>query len=764
MNGPIRVAILGNPNTGKSTLFNALTGLNVRTGNYPGVTVEKRIGKAIVGDQRLELIDLPGAYSLSPQARDELVAVEVVLGMLPGEAAPDVVLCIVSAENLERHLFLVSQALDLGLPVVLALNMWDSAQARGVQIDVEGLAQSLGVPVIPTAAHRRRGVSQVCEALIKTARQHAAPSPSPLPAPFYQATAQLEARLAQQHTPLPKFFIERAILDVDGPIELEYKRRVGDAEYGELLATRQQLHEQQLPVERIESRERYRWIREHCLKFVKKPETRPKTWTDSLDRWLTHRVFGFVVFLVVMFVVFQAIFRWSAPMMDALEAGQQFVAGQVEAVIPPGALQSMLVDSVVAGTGTILLFLPQIALLFLFIAILEDCGYLPRVAFMMDRLMSSIGLNGKSFIPLMSSFACAVPGVMAARVIENPRDRLVTILVAPLMSCSARLPVYLLLIGAFIPPTAVLGGTISLRGLVLFAMSSLGAIIAIPIAWTFRRTLLKGDQTPFILELPEYKLPSARVVLNRVYDRSKAFVVRAGTLILASSVLVWAAGYFPGDRSELIDLQTQLAEVKSPDIQATPVAQTTATDGAPTQNLGGFASADESAEAGEKSAAQEENQAELTAALNAESARLLEVSFLGRAGKLIEPVVKPLGWDWRIGVSAIASFPAREVVISTMGTIYSLGAEVDEEDESLIGSMHKSKWPDGTPVYSIPVALSIMVFFALCAQCASTLLVIRRETNSWRWPVVCFVYMTTLAYVGALITYQVGMLFQGSAN
>lgn len=756
MTGSIRVAILGNPNTGKSTLFNALTGLNVRTGNYPGVTVEKRIGKAIVGDQRLELVDLPGAYSLSPQARDELVAVEVVLGMLPGEPAPDVVLCIVSAENLERHLFLVSQALDLGLPVVLALNMWDSAQARGVKIDVDGLAASLGIPVIPTEAHRRRGVKQVCEALIQAAHQAAAPSPSPLPAPFYDAIQRLALRLEQNSTPLPRFFIERAILDVEGPIEQEYKRRVGDAEYKELISVREQLRDLQFPVERIESRERYRWIREHCLKFVEKPEIRPRTWTDRLDRWLTHRVFGFAVFLLVMFVVFQAIFHWSAPMMDALETLQQYAAGWVEATIPPGALQSMLVDSVVAGTGTILLFLPQIALLFLFIAILEDCGYLPRVAFMMDRLMSSIGLNGKSFIPLMSSFACAVPGVMAARVIENPRDRLVTILVAPLMSCSARLPVYLLLIGAFIPQTAVLGGTVSLRGLVLFAMSSLGAVIAIPIAWTFRRTLLKGDQTPFVLELPEYKLPSARVVLNRVYDRSKAFVVRAGTLILASSVLVWAAGYFPGDRSELIDLQSRLAQLSQDEVVVTEVAQT-ATD--TSQQTNDSSEGPQITTGAPTPVTAEIQQAELTAEINAESARLLEVSFLGRAGKLIEPLVKPLGWDWRIGVSAIASFPAREVVISTLGTIYSLGAEVDEADEGLIGSMHKSKWPDGTPVYNIPVALSIMVFFALCAQCASTLLIIRRETNSWRWPLVCFVYMTTLAYVGALITYQVGRLF-----
>jgi ferrous iron transport protein B len=384
----------------------------------------------------------------------------------------------------------------------------------------------------------------------------------------------------------------------------------------------------------------------------------------------------------------------------------------------PGILRSLIVDGIIAGVGGVLIFVPQIALLFLFLALLEDCGYMARAAFLVDRVMSFFGLSGKSFLPLMSSFACAVPGVMAARVIENPRDRLATIFVAPFMSCSARLPVYLLLITAFVPATHILGGWVSLSGLVLLAMYMVGVLVAIPTAWLLKRTLLRGEAAPLVLELPEYKWPDPRVVAVRVYDASKAFVIRAGTLIFSASILIWAAGYLPGDHARQHELQ------------------------------GLIESADE---------ASEPQVAIWTAELQSESGKLLENSLLGRLGHAIEPVVKPLGWDWRIGVGAIASFPAREVIIATLGTVYSLGGDVDEEDEGLIDALRSSTWPDGTPVYNVPVALSIMVFFALCAQCVSTLLVMKRETNSWRWPLFSFVYMTALAYIGALLTYQIGI-------
>jgi ferrous iron transport protein B len=449
--------------------------------------------------------------------------------------------------------------------------------------------------------------------------------------------------------------------------------------------------------------------------------------TDRIDAVLTHRAAGLLIFALLMFIVFQALYTWAEPLMGACEAAQGAAAEWVASIIPPGPLQSLLCDGIIAGVGGVLIFLPQIILLFLFIAILEDCGYMARAAYMMDRVMAPLGLSGKSFLPLMSSFACAVPGIMATRVIDNTRERMVTILIAPLMSCSARLPVYLLLIAAFIPATGYLGGLVSLQGLVLFAMSSLGLIVAIPVAWLLKRFVFTTGESTFLMELPDYKLPSLRVVLYRVYERAIAFVTRAGTLIFATTILVWAAGYFPADRSELQRVEAQIAAAEPPEIT-------------------------------EEFEPSPELQA-LYDQRNTINADLMRRSFLGRAGQAIEPIVRPLGWDWRIGVGVLASFPAREVIIATLGTIYSLGGDVDEESTGLQDALKQSRWPDGRLVYNVPVALSLMVFFALCAQCASTLMIIRRETNSWRWPVVCFAYMTALAYVAALIVYQVGMRF-----
>ncbi|MDF1744380.1 MAG: ferrous iron transporter B [Gimesia sp.] len=410
-----------------------------------------------------------------------------------------------------------------------------------------------------------------------------------------------------------------------------------------------------------------------------------------------------------------------------------------------------MVDGVIAGVGGVLIFLPQIVILYFFIAVLEDSGYMARAAFIMDRLMRSLGLSGKSFIPLMSSFACAVPGIMATRVIENRHERLTTILVAPLMSCSARWPVYTLFIAAFIPNIAYLSiansPIVTLQGIVLFGMSSIGALVAIPVAWILKRFFFQGDVAPFVMELPDYKWPSPRNVILRVYRRAKSFVVKAGTLIFTTSIIIWAAGYFPGDHSEQFQIQSRIESNE-------------ASLGQIEDQLASVTEGDQESlkELQNQQTLLTSEQADLYEKQNQVSSQLVETSFLGMSGHWIEPVVKPLGWDWKIGVGVIASFPAREVIISTLGTIYSLGG--DAEDESgLIGSIRAATWPDGRKVFNIPVAISIMVFFALCAQCAATLMVIQRETNSWFWPVVSFTYMTALAYVGAFISYQVGMFF-----
>jgi ferrous iron transport protein B len=699
-------------------------------GNYPGVTVEKKIGRVRFGETTVRLVDLPGTYSLAPRSPDEMVSVDVLLGRQPDVGRIDAVLCIVDASNIERNLFLVSQVLDLGLPTVLVLNMCDLARQRETEIDVAALSQKLGLPVLATEAHRRVGIEEVRRAITA-----AAGSPPPTRAPvfprlFYEESAELAREIRGNNgSAVPAYLIERMILDVGGHIEQSLLAK-GPANLGERLThARERLAQSGFRVPTGEAKVRYAAIRTLLDGVLKHPATRPATLSDRIDHFLTHRVTGLVVFAVVMFGLFQLIYTGARPFMDWIEAGQKLVRSAVATHMPPGAFQSLLCDGVIGGVGSVIMFLPQIVLLFLFIAILEDCGYMARAAFLMDRLMSRLGLSGKSFIPLMSSFACAIPGVMATRVIENRRDRMVTILIAPLMSCSARLPVYVLLTIAFIPADTYLGGWVSLRGLVLLAMSSVGALVAIPAAWLMKKTLFRSETPPFVMELPTYKIPSARVVLHRAYDRAKAFVTRAGTLIFATALVVWFAGYFPGDHRELNAVRAEI--------------QTREHSG----DHGG--QPDDPAQA--------DRLKQLAERQNTLGGRLIEQSFLGRLGHAIEPAVHPLGWDWRIGVGVLASFPAREVIIATLGTIYSLGNEVEENDQGLMDSLRKATRADGTKVYNVPVALSIMVFFALCAQCAGTLMTIKRETNSWIWPTFTFVYMTTLAYLGALITYQIGI-------
>lgn len=730
-----KVAVIGNPNTGKSTLFNALTGMQSRTGNFPGVTVEKKVGRLHIENHIVDLIDLPGTYSLSPRTPDEMVSVEVLLGRQPDVGEIDAVVCIVDASNLERNFYLVSQVLDLGLPTILVLNMWDVAQARQVSIDVEGLRQRLGLQIIVCEAHRRMGVHELRQAIIHSDSLITPERPKPFPEKFYSECKLLQKTLSALGShKLPFYIVERLLIDVGGHVEKQLADQHGELLTSSISGARTRLKESGCRVPIVEAKARYKWARETLEGFASAPNTRVSTRSDRIDRVLTHRFIGLGVFAAVMFLVFQAIYTWSGPLMDTIGSGQDVASNLISANVPPGPMRSLLADGVVAGVGGVLIFLPQIALLFFFIAVLEDCGYMARAAFVMDRLMTKLGLSGKSFVPLMSSFACAIPGVMATRVIENRCDRMVAILVAPLMSCSARLPVYILMTTAFVPPVMYAGGWVSLREIVLFVMYLVGIVVAIPVAWLLRKTFFKGETPPFVMELPPYKWPSLRIVLARVYDRSKAFVVRAGTLIFATTVLVWAAGYFPADHNELHELQSQIenteARIEQLDVQSDHVESKLAT-----AELAGLI----------------EHQNQLSSAL-------VETSFLGRMGHAIEPAVRPLGWDWKIGVGVIASFPAREVIIATLGTIYSLGGDIGEEDASLTEQLRAAKHADGTPVFNVAVACSIMVFFALCAQCAATLMVIRRETNSWRWPIFTFGYMTALAYVGALITYQVGML------
>jgi ferrous iron transport protein B len=723
----IRVALVGNPNTGKSTLFTALAGVRQRVGNYPGVTVEKKTGHLRHDGRRFELIDLPGTYSLAPRSPDEMVTVDVLLGRRDNLGPPDVVLCIVDASNLERNLFLVSQVLSLGLPTVVALNMVDLARDRQVEIDVEGLAERLGVPVVAVQANRRVGLERLTSALGASLNAVRGDRHNPFPEAFQRQTGELAEWLDEYSaTPLPHFLIERLLLDGDGYLVNELLNGAAIEGAARLQDARDSLAAAGLPTPAVEAMARYDWVVSVLDGVVRRPDGHKPTTSDRIDAVLTHKAWGTLIFLATMAVLFSSIFILAVPLMDFIDGAIGSLGGLVENLMPEGAVRSLVVDGVIGGVGAVVIFLPQILILFLFIAFLEDCGYMARAAFLMDRLMAGVGLSGKSFIPLLSSFACAVPGIMATRVIENRRDRLATILIAPLMSCSARLPVYVILIGAFVPAQHYVGGLLGLQGLVLLAMYSIGVVVAIAVAWLLKKTLLRGETPPFVLELPSYKMPSIRTVTYRMVERGWAFLARAGTVIFAVTIVIWALAYYP--RSE------ERVKVEIAALRAELAGDST--------ELSNFN--------------EPENLEYVSASLHQ------RYSFLGRAGQWIEPVVRPLGWDWRIGCAAIASFPAREVVMGVLGVIYQLGPEVDvgaEGDQNrLQEQLRSARWDDtGERVYNLPVALSIMVFFALCAQCAATLAVIRRETNSWRWPAFTFAYMTMLAYVGALVTYQIGI-------
>ncbi len=645
-----------------------------------------------------------------------MIAVDVLLGQAQGAPQLTTILAILDANNLQRNLYLLSQILELGAPVVVALNMADVARSRGLEIDVEALSEELGVPVIPTAADRGEGLAELKEALAQsidapaaTARVDTADAlRAPLEA-LEKVLAESEATLGRKVTRSEAF---RVLIDVEGEFEQRLVRQLGPTFVAKLASIRQQVADP-APLPALEARARYRWIETVVARTMRRPEKPRRTRTDRIDAVLTHRLFGTVGLVVVLGLVFQAIYSWSAPVMDLVDGLFGMLGSGVEATLDPGPLRSLLVDGVIGGVGGVVIFLPQIMVLVLFLAILEDCGYMARAAFLMDRLLVKLGLSGRSVIPLLSSFACAVPGIMAARTIESRRNRLATILVAPLMSCSARLPVYVLMIGAFVPAKGLFGGMLGLQGVVLLGAHLIGVFVAIPILLIFKKTIFKGPTPPFVMELPPYRMPTLRNVLTRLWEQSSAFVVRAGTIIFAVSIVIWALSYYPHPDSIGEHYDTLRAQATS---------------------------------------------AEEVQALDSEEAgAYLAHSVMGRMGHVCEPVFEPLGWDWRIGVAVVGSFAAREIVVATLGTIFNVGDDVDEESQGLRAVLDRATWPDGRPLFNLPVALSLIVFFALCCQCVSTLAIIKRETGSWGWTIFCFTYMTVLAYVAALLVYQGAM-------
>jgi ferrous iron transport protein B len=638
------VALAGNPNAGKTTLFNALTGMRQKVANYPGVTVERKEGFWQLNgkDSEALLIDLPGLYSLDAASLDEQIARDVLTGKIRNLPPPDVVVAVVDATNLERNLYLVTQLLEYDIPVVVALSMMDVAEKEALSIDTEKLSAMLGTPVIAVTAAQKLGIREIAKTVAASARKN------------------------------PKFNPKLA--------EIE-----------------------QISDENKKIFARYSFISDVVQETVDRKESVERNRSEKIDRVLTHKFWGLLILGLILLLVFQTIFSWASLPMNLLDKGFGELAQAVKDVLPPGILTDLLTDGVIAGVGGILVFLPQILLLFFFLSILEDTGYMTRAAFLLDRLMRGVGLHGKAFVPLLSSFACAIPGIMATRTIESPKDRIATIMIAPLMSCSARLPVYTLMIAAFFSGRTLFG-FISLGAVLMLSMYLLGIVVAIIMAFIFKRTILKSPPPPLVMELPSYRLPNIRTVLQNMFQNGWMFVKRAGTVILAISIILWALTAFPRiSASPETPIQTAAAELQSraPD---------------------------------------------------------LKDSYAGQLGKIIEPGIAPLGFDWKMGVALIASFAAREVLVSTLSILYNVDKDSEADSPSLIDAVRDAKKDDGTPAWSPLIALTMMVFFVLACQCMSTVAVVRRETNSWGWPVFMVVYMTALAYAASFVTYQGGKL------
>jgi ferrous iron transport protein B len=611
-----RIALVGNPNCGKTALFNALTGSRQKVANYPGVTVERKLGHFVtpVG-RRVQVVDLPGTYSLRARSPDEAITRDVVLGRQGDEDTPDALICVADATNLRQVLRLVLELKQVGRPLILAVNMFDIARHRGLEIDLDALSRALGIPVVASVAVRKGGTLELMRRIDALA--------DALPPP--RATAGWTEPSAD---------------------EIRDAHREAD----------------------------------RILKLVVRTTGRPAIWTARLDRVLLHPVAGIAILLVVLFLMFQAVFSWATPAMDLIKDGFTWLSTVVGDTLPPGMLRSLIADGIIAGVGSVLVFLPQIMILFLFIILLEDFGYMARAAFLMDRVMGGAGLHGRAFIPLLSSFACAIPGVMATRVIENRRDRLTTILVAPLMTCSARIPVYTLIISAFVPQATV-WGVVDLQGLVMFGLYATGIVSALAVALVIKRVFWRGAVEPFLLELPNYKLPDPKNVLMGVLQRGRIFMRRAGTIILAMMILIWF-----------------LASVPGAPIGATEPA--------------------------------------------------INYSIAGRIGHAIAPLLEPVGFNWQIAIALIPGLAAREVAVAALGTVYAVSAADTEGLRSTLASTLAAQW-------SLPTACALLAWYIFAPQCAATLGVVRRETNSLRWPAFLFAYMLALAYAAAFATFHV---------
>ncbi len=707
----LTIALAGNPNSGKTTVFNALTGAHQHVGNYPGVTVEKKEGTLKYRDYEINVVDLPGTYSLTAYSIDEIVARNFVV-----EEKPDVIIDIVDASNLERNLYLATQFMELGVPLVIALNMSDLAERQGLKIDRDNLSALLGTPIVFTVATKRKGINELLDEAIRLVEGKVKLRRTTV---SYGKEVQEEIRKIEETLIKDKRLIEKypsrwlavKLLENDS----EVTKRIKESPYFDEISAAVERSVAHLKgifgdePENIIAEGRYGFISGVCSETVRRTYEIHHTISDRIDKVLINRILGLPIFLGLMWLVFKFTFKASEPLVGWVEALQEWLGNLLEGILPEGsAIQSLVVDGIVGGVGSVLTFVPIIFLLFLAMSVLEDSGYMARAAFVMDRLMHKIGLHGRSFIPMLLGFGCNLPAIMATRTIEDRRDRLVTILVNPFMSCGARLPVYTLFIGAFFAER--------MAGTILFSLYILGILVAILMAKIFRKYLFKGPAAPFVMELPPYRLPTLKGLLIHMWERGSVYLKKAGTIIFAGCVLVWFLSNFPWNPKYSKDYEVLIKQT----------------------------------EGNEEVVSQLENE---------RAFEKLEKSYAGRLGRTIAPIFKPLGFnDWKISVGLFGGFIAKEIVVGTLGTLHSIG-EADEESETLRQALQNEKRSDGSKLYNPLVAFSLMVFVLLYIPCVASIAVIKRETNSWKWPIFAAFYTTAVAWIVAFIVYQGGRFF-----
>ena len=701
MSQELKVALVGNPNSGKSTLFNILTGLSQKIGNFPGVTVEKKEGLTNLPDGRVaRIIDLPGTYSFYPKSRDERIVMDA-LADKTNPVHPHLIVFVADASNLKRNLLLFSQVADLRIPIIIALNMMDLASNAGIAIAVDELALKLGVQIVPISARKGVGIEQ-----LKTAISHSSSIPTQFSSIDVTSLAPDLVHAIRRDLNIPYPYVALQLAHQHEQLSFlsaEQSTRIDE------IKNEFSFHSQQLQA--TETIGRYNFINDVLFDTVKlNSDPAKETMSNRIDNILTHRVFGFIIFFAILFLIFQSIFAWSEYPMSLIEGLFIWMTNIDHQHLPPGAFSDLMIDGVLAGLSGVLIFIPQIAILFAFISILEDTGYMSRVTFMMDKIMRKVGLSGKSIVPMIGGFACAVPSIMSTRNIENWKDRMITIMVTPLIACSARLPVYTLLISMVVPDQKVLG-FINMQGIALMALYVLSIVSAIIVAWVMKVIIKSRERGYFIMELPVYRMPRWNNVLLTMFRSVKAFVFEAGKIIIAVSIVLWVlSSYGPSNKFESIEKKYQSVSLSK---EYTP------------------------------------NEID-----RMESSEKLENSYAGILGKVIEPVIKPLGFDWKIGIALITSFAAREVFVGTMATIYSVEAD-DSNLASVRDKMLSAENPEtGLPVFTVAVAFSLMVFYAFAMQCISTIAIVYRETKSWTWPAIQFAYMTTLAYMASFVVYQ----------